>query len=249
MSGTLFRPMALLAQPDRAPWDPFPDIVIVAAESAVKKHPDYEQAKQGNVQDAAPAAKRLASALLTTESVVVLQALPVEGTRLVPVHAIENQGLNRIPAAFAELLGAKLGLDIETAILQSNVVNHTGASGWVRLASPPLFDGAVQSGQGYLLVDDFVGQGSTLANLRGHIVLHGGRVVGAVCLTGRGDSSKLALTLDTLERLRNKHGSEIEAWWLKKFGFVSRMLTPSELAFLRQDLEQTIELARKTKVA
>lgn len=31
--------------------------------------------------------------------------------------------------------------------------------------------------------------------------------------------------------------------------FVSRMLTPSELAFLRRDLEETIEIARKTKTA
>lgn len=57
--------MTLFAQPHRAPWDDFPDVVIIVSESAVKQHPDYEQAKQGNVQDAAPAAKRLASALLT----------------------------------------------------------------------------------------------------------------------------------------------------------------------------------------
>ena len=47
-------------KPCRAPWDGFPDIVIVADQSAVKKHPEYEQAKAGNVNDAAPAAKRLA---------------------------------------------------------------------------------------------------------------------------------------------------------------------------------------------
>ena len=31
--------------------------------------------------------------------------------------------------------------------------------------------------------------------------------------------------------------------------FVSRMLTPSERAFLRQDLKSTIEIARKVKIA
>lgn len=222
----------LLAQPDRAAWGDFPDVVIVAPESAVKKHPDYEQAKQGNVQDAAPAAKRLTAAVLTTESIAALRALPIQGASLVPVHALENQGLNRIPAAFAELLSAALGLDIETGILQRNVVNHTGATGWARLASPPLFGGSVQPGRRYVLVDDFVGQGSTLANLRGHIVRHGGLVIAAVCLTGRADSSRLALTSQTLEELKSKHGSEIETWWLQEFGYDFSCLTESEARYL-----------------
>lgn len=224
--------MTLFAQPHRAPWDVFPDVVIIASESAVKKHSDYEQAKQGNVQDAAPAAKRLALALLTRESIGALQLLPIQGATLVPVHALENQGLNRIPAAFAELLSAALGLDIETAILQRNVVNHTGASGWARLASPPLFEGNAQPGRRYVLVDDFVGQGGTLANLRGHIVRQGGLVMAAVCLTGRADSSRLALTLPTLEALKRKHGPEIEAWWLQEFGYDFSCLTESEARYL-----------------
>lgn len=111
--------------------------MIIASESAVKQHPDHEQVKQGNVQDTAPAAKRLASALLTRESVGALRALSIQGASLVPVHALESQGLNRIPAALAELLSTAPGLDIETAILQRNVVDHKGASGWARLASPP----------------------------------------------------------------------------------------------------------------
>lgn len=216
----------------RAPWDDFPDVVIVAAQSSVKKHPDYEQAKQGNVQDAAPAAKRLAAAMFTAASLDAIRRLQLEGAFIVPVHALEGQGFNRIPAGFAELLGEKLNLDVDIGIIQINVVNHTGATGWQRLASPPLFEGQIVADQRYFLVDDFVGQGGTLANLRGHIVHHGGHVVGAACLTGRADSSKLALTLQTLEGLRHKHGPELEAWWVETCGYDFACLTESEARYL-----------------
>ena len=218
--------------PHRAPWDDFPDVVIVAAQSAVKKHPDYEQAKQGNVQDAAPAAKRLAAAMLSAPSLEAIGRLPLQGALIVPVHALEGQGFNRIPAAFAELLGENLNLDVDIGIIQINVVNHTGATGWQRLATPPLFDGGIAADQRYFLVDDFVGQGGTLANLRGHILHHGGRVVGAACLTGRADSSKLALTLQTLEGFRHKLGPQLEAWWVETCGYDFACLTESEARYL-----------------
>jgi len=217
--------------PHRAPWNSFPDVVIFAEQSAVKKHPDYEQAKQGNVQDSAPAAKRLASGLVTEQGLHLARLWPISGALLVPVHALEGQGYNRIPAAFAELLGERLELEVETEIIQVNVVNHTGATGWQRLATPPLFEGPVKT-LDYVLIDDFVGQGSTLANLRGHIIHGGGRVIGAVCLTGREDSRKLALEPQTLEALRQKHGTEIENWWHETFGYDFSCLTESEARYL-----------------
>jgi hypothetical protein len=218
--------------PHRAPWEQCPDVVIVAEQSTVKRHPDYEQAKQGNVQDAAPAAKRLAAGLLTPRSVEAVGGWTIQGASLVPVHALEGQGFNRIPAAFAELLGGMIGLEVETGIIQVNVVNHTGATGWQRLASPPLFDGVVVAGRRYLLVDDFVGQGGTLANLRGHIIHHGGEVVGAICLTGRNDSARLALNAQTLEALRGKYEAGLENWWLQTCGYDFSSLTESEAQYL-----------------
>ena len=201
-------------------------------ESTVKRHPDYEQAKQGNVHDAAPAAKRLSLDLMNEVALEQLRGMPIEGARLVPVHALEGQGFNRIPAAFAELLGERLHLEVETGIIQVNVVNHTGATGWQRMASPPLFEGRGKIGQKYVLVDDFVGQGGTLANLRGHILHCSGDVVGAICLTGRDDSRKLALRPQTLEALRQKHGKEIEEWWQQTWGYDFAALTESEAKYL-----------------
>ena len=145
---------------------------------------------------------------------------------------MEGAGFNRIPGAFAELLAEKLGLDVETEIVQANIVNHTGASGWARMSRAPVFSGSVIPGATYLLVDDFIGQGGTLANLRGHIVSGGGLVSGAVTLTGKAYSATLALQPATLEELRRKHGQEIENWWRASFGYGFEGLTESEARYL-----------------
>lgn len=198
----------------------------------VKAHAQYEQAKAGNVQDAAPAAKRLAAEFVTNQTIERIRRLPLNGSLLVPVHALEGGGLNRIPGAFAELLAEELGSEVETGIVQANVVNHTGASGWARIARPPKFSGEVVAGRNYALVDDFIGQGGTLANLRGHIINGGGHVIGAITLTGKEYSAKLALNGATLEELRRKHGQKAEKWWRQNFGHGFDGLTESEARYL-----------------
>lgn len=222
-------PILKIEKAHRVPWNEFPDIVIAADESSVKRHAEYEGAKTGDV----PAAKRLAAQLTGPRALDAIRDLI--GDRqpaLLPVHALENQGYNRIPAALAELLGEKLSLDVEIGIIQANVVNHTGASGWGRMARPPLFDGAVIAGKAYLMVDDFVAQGGTLANLRGYLMRGGGHVLGAATLTGRADSATLALRANTLNALREKHGEQIEIWWQEIFGYRFDCLTESEARYL-----------------
>lgn len=145
---------------------------------------------------------------------------------------MEDLGYNRIPGAFAELLAERLNLDVEIGIIQANVVNHTGASGWQRMVRPAVFEGAVAEGREYFLVDDFVGQGGTLANLRGYLMQGGGSALGATTLTGRADSATLALQSGTLAALRRKHGEQIENWWQGIFGYRFDCLTESEARYL-----------------
>ncbi len=93
---------------------------------------------------------------------------------LLSAHAEEELGRNAIPQALAAHLGARLGWDVDDGVVQANVVNHTGAGGFARLARPALFAGVITAGQNYLLVDDFIGQGGTLANMRGFVESNGG---------------------------------------------------------------------------
>ena len=88
------------------------------------------------------------------------------------------------------------------------------------------------TGADYVMVDDFVGMGGTLANLRGHIESHGGRVSAAVVLTGKPHSAKLQLSPERLKELRNTHGTELEHWWKERFGHAFDALTESEARYL-----------------
>ncbi len=216
-------------KPHRVPLSDFPDVVIHAPEPAVKGHPQYRAAKVGDA---------LAAEALVTDSIsdraVEQLAVVLSGRAvvLVPIHALESEGVNEIPMALAEELSRRLGVPVHDAIVQLNSVGHTGADGFTRLANQALFDGPVQGGQAYYLVDDFVGQGGTLANLAGFIRGQGGEIVGATVLTGKPYSAKLAPDGAQIRALRAKHGVQLEEWWRQRFGFGFECLTRSEARYL-----------------
>ena len=139
------------------------------------------------------------------------------------------------------MLGHRLDLPVNDSIVQSNSVGHTGASGFHRLANQALFVGPVTQRQSYFVVDDFVGQGGTLANLIGFIRFHGGHVLGAAVLTGKPYSAKLSPNDASIQSLRHKHGNELEEWWQERFGFGFNCLTRSEARYLEKSADaQTI---------
>lgn len=216
------------SKPDRTPWDDFKTVDILAEISRVHRHPDYAAAKKGDLH----AALRLTATILDTG---IMTQVTARYTALRPiivgVQAVEGAGVNIIPQTMAIFLADTLGLSLDTAIVQINRVGHTKASGWHRLLHQALFDGPVQTGADYVLVDDFIGQGGTLANLKGLIERYGGKVIGAIALTGKPYSATLALTQETLLTLRQKHGI-LESWWREQFGFGFAALTESEARYL-----------------
>ena len=160
----------------RTAWNNFPDVVIHATETSVKQHLAYAAAKSGD-SDAA-----FTLVLDTVSEHAVQELLALSAGRLpllASAHALERTGVNAIPEALADELARRTSFPVDNSIVQVNVVGHTGANGFVRLARQALFDGEVIKGADYLLVDDFIGQGGTLANLKGFIESSGGRVIGA----------------------------------------------------------------------
>ena len=151
---------------------------------------------------------------------------------LVSAHAYEREGINAIPDAFAVEISKAVGWPHDTAVAQINVVAHTGADGFSRMARQAEFTGIVHAGCEYVLVDDFVGMGGTLANLKGYIESKGGKVLAAVCLTGKPHSAKLAPSPERLNELRAKHGTELENWWAERFAHTFDTLTESEARYL-----------------
>jgi len=219
-------------QPPRTAWQDFPDAVLLASERETLSHPEYATAKSGD----AVAATRLADALVDQGDLAEirrsLHGRDDDKFVLASAHAYERDGYNAIPAALARLISERVGMPFDTNIVQTNIVGHTGADGYGRLARQAAFDGEVVSGCTYVVVDDFIGQGGTLANLRGWIEKNGGTVIYAVGLTGKPYSAKLAPTKEQLHELRERHGSELEKWWIEQFDHAFDCLTQSEARYL-----------------
>lgn len=210
----------------RTPWpETFPDVVVHATVDRRDRHPDYAAAKAGQRE----AADRIGRQLLSETAIAsIREFLGDRRPTIVPVRAIEASHINLIPDAMGHELGRLLGLPVTTTLVQTNTVGHTRASGFHRLAFQPTFDGPVESGCTYLLVDDHVGLGGTLANLRGHIESRGGSVVLATTMSASRNSQVLALRLPTLQALREKHGEPLDAYWREEFGFGIELLTEAE---------------------
>ncbi len=215
----------------RVTWESsFPDVVIGADENHVLSHRNYVAAKSGDAQ----AAKALVVELVSDEFLGRIRSIFEDYCfpTLLAVHAEEEHGRNQIATALATYLNTRIELAIEHRVVQENVVNHTKSTGFARLARQALFFGRLDRGKPYFLIDDFIGQGGTLANLRGHVLEAGGTVVGAGVLTGKPHSAKMRLEDSMLQELRAKHGNELEQWWKKQFGFGFDCLTQSEARYL-----------------
>jgi hypothetical protein len=212
----------------RSAWGRFPDVIIHNELSRVKRHPSYYGAKEGDAR----AADGLVLDTMAPVAVDTIKMM-VGATRphLLAVHAIETEGMNAIPRVLALALSRALDLPMASGVVQINRVAHTGADGYRRLAFPALFGGDVAPKE-YFLVDDFIGQGGTLANLKGFVESRGGAVIGATVLTGKAYSAGLTLREGTLNELRNKHGEKLEEWWIAAFGYGFERLTESEARYL-----------------
>ena len=107
----------------------------------------------------------------------------------------------------AGIIGVVLGLRVQSGVIvQSNRVGHTRANGWHRLVTPAEFEGPVGIGRNHVLVDDHVGFGGTLANLRGHIESLRGAVVAMTTLTETREARRIAVRAETLNVLKENHG-------------------------------------------
>ena len=222
-----------MPQPSRMAWGDFPDTVVLAAERRTRQHPEYLAAKSGDPV----AATRLVDALVDETGMIAVRRLrdasvTARAPALVSAHAYEREGVNAIPIALARLLSDRLGLECEDTVVQTNVVSHTGADGYARLARQAAFTGEVAKGRHYVMIDDFIGQGGTLANLRGWVEQQGCTVIGAVVLAGKTYSAKLSPSREQLHELRQKHGRNFEEWWRERFGHAFDCLTQSEARYL-----------------
>lgn len=211
----------------RTPWPVnFPRVAVHSDTALRDRHPAYEAAKAGNEEAAFTLVEDLLSAVVTDE---LRQLIGNRAVILLPITALETTGFNAIPDAMAQVLGADLGQPVSSGeIVQNNTVGHTRARAFNRMVTPAAFEGNVRENADYLLIDDHVGLGGTLANLKGYTEVHGGRVIGMTTLTQSRDAAQIALQPDTLDVLRERHGDALEQFWNTWFGHGLDCLTDVE---------------------
>lgn len=222
---------SVLRRPVRAPWNNFPPVEALHKLKALQDADAeaYRRAKAGD----ADAALDLVGKVVTDADIERLRGLlggqePV----IVPVVAEEKTGRNRLPQAFAAVLSDRLGLATEDRIVQTVRAHHTDAGAFERIARQPQFGGPVEKGQAYLIVDDTLTLGGTLAALRGYIESRGGKVVLASTLTGFQDRNIITPTPAMLAGIRAKH-PDLPKWWNDEYGFPLEHLTQGELGHLK----------------
>ena len=183
-----------------AQWREGVDDVMVHTTLATmrKKHGElHDRAKAGDVE----AALELVAAVVKPEKVKALAETHPDA-RVAFVHAEEATGRNAIPKAYAECLeyhGLQLA-DIE----QINKPAHTGSDRVGRFFRRARFDGEVEAGREYILVDDHVTMGGTLRDLKDYIESKGGKVVAVSTLTASAGSTKLRPTEEQIRQLNEK---------------------------------------------
>jgi len=229
--GASMPPAKYERRPERADWGNFPVVVRNAELKSLEKEPEYFAAKAGDRE----AAFIMVDRVLTNVTVEDVRRLlgDQSDVRITPVLAEESSGRNKIPLMMAEVLAHRLGVEVEYGICQVERVYRTGSTADHRLAFSPTFDGDVVPGRGYFIVDDTLAMGGTVAALRGYIVNRGGLVPGAAVMTAHEGGVHLPVSQHMLDRIRDKHGDKMNAYWKEEFGYGIDQLTQAEAGHLR----------------
>lgn len=215
---------------ERAPWGEFPPVVSNGDLGGLKNEPEYEAAKAGDRD----AALQLADRLMTDDAVAQVEKLLAgKKAKIVPVLAAEEAGRNKIPLMVAEVLADRLGLDVEYDIVQTEKVGRTNQGADHRLAFNPSFSGNVKAGERYLVVDDTLTMGGTVASLRGYIENNGGHVVGGMVMTAHPGALDIKVKQKMLNSIERKHGVAMDEYWKQEFGYGIDQLTQGEAGHLK----------------
>lgn len=227
-------------QSQRAPWGSFPKVVANGPLGELKEQPEYAAAKGGD----AVAALALAQRLVTPVMINGIAALAKDHPNpvLVPVLAEEDSGRNKIPLAVAAVLSARLGLAVELGIGQACKVGRTNKGSDHRLVFNPAFLGPVNCGAGYIIIDDTLSMGGTIASLRGYLIGGGAQVLGAAVMTAFEAATVLPVSAKMLASIRAKHGDAMNDLWVEEFGYGIEQLTQGEAGHLRA--AQSVESMR-----
>ena len=219
----------LYSRANKTAWpDDFPNATTHTTLNKMKSHPDYEAAKAGDIG----AAGRVVADLVSPAKIKEMKQRHPDAIVLAP-HAMEAVGRNAIPRALAEVFG-DAGFEVNTDVVQTNEPHRTQKDSPLRLALRPEFAGKIESGREYILLDDAIGQGGTIAELRFFVESNGGKVVDVSALTSGILGNKLSIRSETITKLEEKFSREKLENFLYEFNTAGRIeaLTEKEGRFI-----------------
>jgi hypothetical protein len=189
-----------------------------------------ERCIQENVIDA------LADVIFYTRKapILVFPHLPFDDEdEVVGKLPLTETATNAVPFAYARFLAETLGGTISSDIIQVARVGRTRLPRWMKFICQPSFEGPVVTDRPYLILDDVMATGGTLAALRSYLIRQGGTVAGITTLANKsGLHQKFAIADQTLNVLKSTYGSGLERYWKETFGHDLHALTEDEAQFL-----------------
>jgi hypothetical protein len=207
----------------RTPWQDSPNVAVHTNMMAMKAHPAYAEAKGGDTK----AARLVVKSFFKPEALASVASVDF----VVPVMQLDvRERWNALPLELARSAARSLKARIPPLIVQDNVVHHTGADSLQRVIDQPSFTGTVLPGK-YLIVDDVVTLGSTLANLRGWIELNGGKVALASTLSAAIFSTKLTPDWSSITSIRSRFPHDLTSF-TQDLGFPVDWLTNREARYV-----------------
>jgi hypothetical protein len=223
-------PDVRFARTSERPWpDNFPNATLHTSQNKMAKHPQYEKAKKRGDIEAGNAVVR---DLAKPERIMALKEKHPDAI-VVAVHAEEADGRNTIPVAFSSLF-RDAGFAVDESIVQINRAHRTKKDSPLRLVIRPEFGGEVKAGRQYIIVDDALGQGGTVSELRHFIENNGGEVVHISALTSGIFGAKIHPDAKIIQSLKEKFGHEELRSFLREFNIAGsvEVLTNKEARFI-----------------
>lgn len=221
----------------RAPWEgDFPDVFVNckwkspdAKVVCLADHALYTAAKGQRDMDAA---LRLLDDLVIEKTVVNLRELEKRyggKPKLIAPSAQVSESNNALAIGYANWLGHELGWPVDENVFQMKDFSKDKLDGWVRVAHRSTFYGEIDKKDPYVIVDDVITLGGTLADLRSFIIGKGGRVIGMSTIASRdGNDVRIRLDTDTQAKLEKSYGSDLAKFCHELLGFDHRGFTSPE---------------------
>lgn len=196
---------------------------LFTKDAEIKAHASYVQAKAGDQA----AAMRLVFDLALDWLQGHKESFQSDCIFVAP-HAQEASGDNAIPQVLSSVCAKVLNGQSDTEIVQIDRVFHTGADAMERMVSRAQFEGQVLAGARYVLIDDVISMGGTLAELGHYIQAHGGIVQGVLVLVNAGRDTGLVPNPKFVQLIDERFGNE----FTQLFGIKPSALTANEAQYL-----------------